>query len=236
MLTLRVVTEGSSKSKTISVPVRWEEVTVGLFQKIAKEWNGDRLSLFSILTGLNADHLQHSTDPLVQEAFIGATRFVFEQNINWSGLPLPSTLEIAGKTVTIPKNVGRLSLGQNIAIRERMEEVQSSRKADDLKVFFVEGFMFDEMLSFAIATYLQPLVDGGQYDDELAEVIERDVLKMPILKAYALGFFFLNQLRNFGAYSNTSYPTGIFQKAKESILRLLRSQKQSALPDSATLQ
>lgn len=233
MLTLRVVTEGSSKSKTISVPVRWEETSVELFQKIAKEWDGDRLTLFSLLTGLNAENLQHSTDPLVQEAFVGSTRFVFDQSVNWSGLAMPATIDILGKTVVIPKNVGRLTLGQNIAIRERMDDVQEGRVADSLKVFFVDKFMFDEIISFAIATYLQPLIDEKPYDDERAAEIEKEILKMPILKVYAIGFFFLNRLQNFGASRNTSYQIGMFQKAKESMMKLRRWLNQKGFQSSA---
>ena len=229
MLTLRVVTEGNSKSKTIQVPIRWEETSVELFQKIAKEWDGDRLNLFSIITGLKIDNLQHSKDPLVHEAFEGATRFVFEQHVNWSGLPLPKTVEIAGKSVEIPKNLGRLSLGQNIAIREKMDEVTESRTEESIKVFFVDKFMYDEIIAFAIATYLQPLIDGKPYDDERAAEIEKEILKMNILKVYAIGFFFLSRLQNFGASQNTSYQTGMYQKVKARILRSVSWLKLSAL-------
>lgn len=191
--------------KKTKAPVCWQEVTVEQAQAIARDWDcTDKIKLFNILTDTEYETVKQSTE-------IGGT---FWDIIQFAYFPfsvknsiVPSVFKINGKIISVPKKVGKLSIGQSIAVRERMEQVQerikkaSEGKEHFKKYTFTEGFYFDEMISFAVAVYLQPLYDESKFDDQRALELERDILKMAITDVYALGFFLLSQQLNYGKKS-----------------------------------
>lgn len=185
-------------------------------QAISRDWDCvDKVKLFNILTGTEYSSVRQSTE--IGGTFWDIISFAYSPKVV-KDTPLPKVIKINDKIITIPKRVGKLTIGQSIAVRQKMEEVQariekeSKINEDNRKYCFTEGFYFDEMISFAVAIYLQPLYDGGEFDDEKAEALEAVILKMAITDVYAIGFFLLTQQLNFGNKSITGWLQKILQR------------------------
>jgi hypothetical protein len=194
MLTVTsLIKKGNRKEKvTLSIPESWNEISVEQYQRIVKEWDGyDWIKLFSILSGLEVNDISTSTDGKLETTLYRCIQFVFEKS-ELENIPMPKKLELRTiwfkdsplvyDSVTIPENLGRLSIGQAIQARKLLEESKDIR----------------ECISSVTAIYLQPLIDKGPFDMLRAIEIEQVILKMYISKIYPIGFFFLNQLSESG--------------------------------------
>lgn len=176
----------------LNLPESWEECSVEQFQKIIHlNDNTDWIGLFSILSGLQTIDIETSRDYRLETALYQSIEFVFDRS-SLEKLPIPETLELRPiwfsdsplliDRVTIPKKLGRLTIGQCIQARKCLEGLEDMR----------------EGLSTVTAIYLQPLIDGKEFDMLRAIEIEQVILKMPITKVYSLGIFFLKKLMNYG--------------------------------------
>jgi hypothetical protein len=198
---ITIITNGKRRK----APTCWREVTTDQAQRIARDWDcTDKIKLFNILTGTEYAKVRDSTE--LGSKFWDVIQFAyFPAEVR--NAKMPKVFKLNGKYLSIPKKVGRLSVGQAIAVRQKMEQVQarleSAMKQDpDFKKYcFKDNFFFDELVSFACAVYFQPQYDDAPFDDERAEQLEADILKMPITDVYPVGFFFLNQQLNYGKRS-----------------------------------
>lgn len=181
---IRILTRSSNSGKhIIKMPVCWEEVTTQQYQTMIADWDKkDRIKLFSILSGRDYAGVVKSKDHRLESTLVNTTAFVYDQPMDFKKLPLPGFFKIKGRTVKIPKDPGSLSIGQNIHIRQAMEG------KGDLK----------ELISLSVAIYLQPLYDEKDFDYDRALELEKEILLMPIVKTYPVGFFFLRKQNSFG--------------------------------------
>lgn len=188
----------------VRCPAGWHEVTVDMAQQIA-QWSGDKIELFNILTGTS--YAKIKADTSLGSAFFDAINFVYFP-VNVTKEPIPNVLKIdAGHIIEIPKKVGSLSVGQAIAVRERLEQVEKRIEQNPKVYFFKSGndkmdgvisqetkvSYYEEAISFAVAVYLQPLYDKAEFDLNRAKNLEQFILKMPITLIYPIGFFLLSQ-------------------------------------------
>lgn len=183
------------------IPSGYNDLTTDQLQRIVKEWDGkDKLKIFSILLGSEIDGLTYSKDEKLIKSFWQCIQFLYTERIEWDQLPLPEFFawqdDDGMKQIKIPKNLGRLSLGQNIAIRDAMDNVLREMTVD--RIAFTKDFPYETILAYTCSVYLQPLITNSQFDDEKAAEIEKQILILPAIKMYPIAFFFLNQLMNSG--------------------------------------
>ena len=182
-----------------SDPPKTNQCTTAQYQKLAVDWDGeDLVKLFSILSGMEYKALANTHDFILEEQLLAATRFIYNDFQDFKEASPPHWIEINGKQIRIPKQIGALSIGQSIHVRQAL---------DKLKVY-------EELIAFVVAIYLQPLYDGTEFDFHRAMELEQDVLKLPIAKTYPLGIFFLKRLTKPGV--------NIMSKLSFSITRLLQ--------------
>lgn len=180
---LKLFARTSKGNDNITVPVCWEEVTVDQFQRMLKEWDGeDWIKLFSIFSGKDYAGIAASKDYKLESTLYASVRFVMEQPMDLEKIPMPGFLVVSGKTVIVPKHIGRLSIGQAIQVRKALEAAKDIR----------------ECISIAVAVYLQPILDNSEFDYARALEVDKDILKMPIVKIFPVGFFLLMKLRGSG--------------------------------------
>lgn len=189
MITL--ITNDKAKVKC---PAGWHEVTVDAAQKIA-QWTGDKIEVFNILTGTN--YAKVKADTSLGSTFFDAINFVYFPS-PVANAPLPKVLQIdRGHIIEIPKKIGGLTIGQSIAVRERLEQVEAritkSIETSPNKFCFTANFIYDEAISFAVAVYLQPFYDKSDFDLDRAKNLEQFILQMPITEVYPVGFFLLSK-------------------------------------------
>lgn len=183
----------------MQLPTHWGEVTTKQYQRMHSDWDSnDLVKLFSILTGIEYKTLSDTKDPDLEEALVGATMFVYDTSPGFKQADPPPFVTINKKKVRIPRNIGALSIGQNIHVREQMDSAK----------------VFDELISFATAMYLQPLYDETDFDYVRATMLHEEILKLPISETYPVGFFLLRPLMNSGQSTTNGF--------SRTITRLLR--------------
>lgn len=180
-----------------AVPNSWATCSTGIFQEIT-QWDSDKpvqdkdpIKLYSILTGLSYEKISSSTDKALEAALWESSRFVYEADSDFYRAPVPDVLKFSGKEYTIPKQMGRMTIGQNVQLRQQMRFGKDSSL----------------LLSLAVAVCLQPDIDaraeGGKmvkapFDFDRALEIEKEIKSMPITEIYPVGFFLLSRLKPFG--------------------------------------
>lgn len=168
----------SSRRKiTLSGPESFDEMTTEQYQNMVRDWDGeDIIKLFCILFG--ADYETTLNSPYdIEGAIAAAVAFVYRDGLKLYELPVPEKFLGA----EVPKDLGGLSLGQAIILRNRGE-----------------GKKEGEMISMAVAIYMQPIIDG-KHDSKRVEQLEREIAAMPVTQTFALGFFFASTVNRLWA-------------------------------------
>jgi hypothetical protein len=176
--------------RKVKAPDCWEQVTTDQFQKIFNEWDvkqpdfkeKDPLKLFSILTGLNLKGpITESMEPVIWSTI----RFVYEQPLDFDRLSRPKFF----KGVELPEDIQELSIGQNIAMLETIEG------SNDLR----------GCISMATAIYLQPLIDKDKFNMKRVKALNDEILKMPAVQIYPIGFFLLRRQVTSGRWRRSAW-------------------------------
>ena len=194
---LRLIATTTKGDYKVICPENWEETSVDQFQRIVKDWDGeDWIQLFSILSGVEANDIETSTDHKLETALYQCIQFVFAKS-ELEDLPIPDEITLRPiwfsdsplvcDVVKIPRKIGRLTIGQAIQARKLLEETRDIREA----------------ISSVTAIYFQPLIDKAPFDMMRAIEIEQVILKMPITKIYPIGFFLLRRLNESGQRRNS---------------------------------
>lgn len=158
------------------------EWSTGLFQTLVKEWDGkDRVKLFCIFTGWEYEKIMASKSPELDEMIMKITQHAFTNQLALDTIPVPYSFKIKGIEVPIPKKIEAMTIAQNMHVRNALMACKDIR----------------ELISYCLAIYLQPYIDG-EFDYEKALTFEEEIKEKPIIETYALGFFLLMRLRNAG--------------------------------------
>ena len=179
-----------ANDKQLECPVCWQAVTVDMFQNIYRQGGTlDPVRVFSILTGTSFDRLLDETREDLDAAVYQCTAFIYNQDQSFRKIECPKGINIGGKFVMIPRQLGRLTIGQNFHIRQELAQHPNLESA----------------ISIACAVYLQPLIDGAKFDINRAKEIEKEILTMNIFEVFPVGFFYLSKLNNYGRSGLLSY-------------------------------
>lgn len=200
-----------STGQRIRVADSWTSCPTGVFQRIITDWEPDIeiklrsvTKLFSIMLDRPMDFINDSRDADLEEALLHCTQFVYTEPMDFAKLPLPKNLSINGKAILIPKDLGRMTIGQNIHVRQAMASKDGNA-----------------LISLVTAIYLQPIYDNAKFDYYRALELEKHILKLPIVATYPIGFFFLTQLKNSGPWSLKNLPRMIRKKIQDVRLSLV---------------
>jgi hypothetical protein len=95
---------------------------------------------------------------------------------------MPRVIKYKDKDIAIPTNIGNLSIGQAIALKQSIQRFK----------------YMDEGISKAVSIYLQPIIDSKAFSLERAMEIEKELLDMSAFILKPLGVFILGQLQTNG--------------------------------------
>lgn len=190
----------SKGERNLDPPNCWEQLTTAQYIQIITEWDKkDLVKLFSILSGIEYKTLAKTYDPELESALLTATKFIYEQEPAFKQSKQPTHLNIAGKMHKVPTDIPGLSIGQSIHVRREMDNAQT----------------YDELIPYTVAIYMQPVVDGIDFDFDRAMMLEQDIKQMPITETYPLGFFLLSPLMKFGLNTGASWLSLMTQTPKD---------------------
>lgn len=161
----------------IKVHDSWDTVSTGLYEELDDKWDRKDtpesiLNLFCLLCEPRLD--PYKIERLTEQAdlFVNhCVRFAYED-----ALPLELPKDYTG-----PMNLHEVMIGQNLQVRQAIRNGKPGTR-----------------LSFIIATYMQPVIDG-HFNSKRVKDIELLYKAEPIVETYPLGFFLWSLLLKSGA-------------------------------------
>jgi len=139
----------------------------------------DHFKVFNIL--IDGEFKSYHATTENEVTIWNAIRWTVDQHFEFKD-DVPKALEINGKAIAIPNNMGALSIGQNIHLRQILDKSK----------------YLEENLSMATAIYLQPMVDNSKFDFERAKELEKVIGEMPAYLIKPIGFFLLSHAMTSG--------------------------------------
>lgn len=171
--------------KQYSFPESWEEATLDQLLKI-NAGPSTVLEIISIFTGEPQEELSKSKDFKAFEEI--------EQVLSYLSTPIqfkfsekPSKFVFKGEEVTLPSDIGELSIAQYQDLKfvcfefykEEGEEIDVIRRL--------------QMYVKAVAVYLQPIADKADYDFKRADEIEKEIYNCSAVEVADWGNFFIRK-------------------------------------------
>lgn len=165
----------------VKVPICWEEVSTAMYQRLIQSDNTP-LGLFCALINKEFDSIRKTASDEVEESIYRCTNFILEDKPDFLSADIPEYIIYKHKSYKIPKKLEALTLEQNMHVKNRMHS----------------DIVMESLIAFTIAIYLQPILDGAEFNYDRALELEKEIEQMPIDQTYSIGFFYLSKLQNFG--------------------------------------
>ncbi len=175
----------------------WDNTTTRQYQRIVS-WDADKalidrdyFKLFGIISDTYYKSFQNTTE----------NKATLWQIVSWviddpfPKFEVPKLLKIRGKYISVPRETRLLSIGQNIHARQELDKAIVLRNKESGK------FVDCDCYSIIVAIFIQPLVDGGEFDFDKAKELEKEIAEMPITLIKPIGFFLLKHVLNRGKSS-----------------------------------
>ncbi len=198
MLKLKIKTKKGTVRQEI--PESWEECSLGMWLRLSS-WDGvDYVKGFSKIVGVDYDIISRSKSKKLYRTLFDVVSWTGDQ-VDWEHLETPEYLTIGEKDIQIPKNIGEQSLGQKILVHEAI----------------IRSKNMNEVLPVALATYLDPLYYGSEFDRARAVKFEEQIKELPVLEAYPAGIFFLTKSPRSQRYGTSGLLILLVQSLKKGL-------------------
>ena len=167
------------ESHKYKLPTNWTEITIATYQRMVTVQDGDLspLRILAALSGADYQALADSKADLAMHTREALTFWAAEVP-NFLKLPLRDKYSFRGKFYDRPKNIELERMGQKIMLQQKMQEAKD----------------VNQCLAFAIALYMQPILDDDKFDEKRIPELEQEVLAMKVLDLYPLALFFSQNL------------------------------------------
>ena len=170
---------------TIEAPTEWHEVSVEMFCH-PYFLTRDAMGMLSALTGIEKHVLMNTKEDL-EESLLKMIRFIAEQPEGYRTAK-PKTIVVSGIKCKIPKDIELERLGQKIMLQAAMGKHQYIYQA----------------IPEAVAIYLIPELNNGEFDDTMIDDVIEQVKKLRIVDVFPVADFFLNKYRSIIKSGNPS--------------------------------
>lgn len=198
MINLKIKTKKGTKE--VEAPENWGECSLGMWLRLSS-WDGvDYVKGFSKITGADYDIISRSKSKKLYRTLFDVISWTGDQ-VDWEHLRIPEYLTVNGKDIQVPRKIGEQSLGQKILVHEAMMRSEN----------------MNEVLPTALATYLDPLYHGSDFDRARAVKFEEEIKKLPVLEAYPVGIFFLTRLQRSQRYGTRGLLTLLARSLKKGL-------------------
>lgn len=193
MIEIQVKYQG--KKHLVNFPSGWDELTFRQLAALRKQEGNDTGHLLEILTGIERNGWLNMPSGIA--GTLARLLDWVQTPLNWYQLIPPKAIKIGEKEYQVPKDLGLKTFGQKITLETKVQKMLEQKK--DLF----------EIMPDAMAIYFQPIVDGGNFDDQKAEDMRELFYDCPAIHVFPIASFFL---RTSSAYQNfgkiTSNPAG----------------------------
>lgn len=189
------------------LPMRWGELTFKQFYELRKD--GDFLHLISTLSGLDRKVWEKCDDLDLDQKLIPYLDWM-KTKFDGNEYLLPDQIEIAGKLYPRPKGIGLGTFGQKMELENAVSKAEAEGKQE-----------FD-VYAYLIALYMQPIIDGPEYDQEKVDKLVPAAMEVKIEQGWPLASFFLQNYIVYKKRREGNFLTLLSRKRLEQELKGLR--------------
>lgn len=193
-----------------SIPASYSEMTLGQFTALTQLQDpNDYSAVLEILSGIKSKLWNDAELNSVNIAALNASLAWLSTKVDWSAYPVVDKVTLGEKEIQVPKKIELKTLGQKMAF-DRFVTHNIQANGED------SGTLPAQLLTDAIAIYLQPEYTGEKFNSDKLGQVKELVDKLPVTTAVPLAAFFLKKLiglRNVKLKSNT--PKTMIRKQQE---------------------
>ena len=166
-----------SKDIQAKFPENIDEVTFEQYLKVCAK-DVTNIDILEALSGVSKDIWMQCSDDNIDTVILPHLEFISE---NIETLSVPDKIELAGKTIKVPKDLGFETFGQKVICQDAI--VKEDKESGEIQ----------KVMPFIVAVYLQPQIDK-EFSEEKARKLIPEILKKKVTEIYPLGFFLLAKL------------------------------------------
>lgn len=185
-----LVEDGKYQDISFDFPTAWEDLTFDQGCRIFTEWydqdSNDVMKLLSILSGVEVSVWENAVGNV--EADILPRLDFMKDAPELETRPVPKTLKIGEKEITLPKNIRLETFGQKVSLQSTINK--SIGKPHDLFL----------IIPAAVAVYTYPQYFNAPLDSGKLKTFTELIGTCSFLDVYSAGkFFFLKSLKSSGS-------------------------------------
>lgn len=170
------------KGQKLELANRWEDVTIHQYRQLylfRKELNPARV--LSILSGINYIEILNYRMDAFEKDIMPLLTFI-GKDIDLDKLMLPTGFHWRGNIwMPLKRSLRSETWGQKIVLQQRIN--QAVEKAEPML----------DLLSYAMAMYYQPEIDGPLFDDKKAVALIKEFEQCKVVEIYPIACFFLRK-------------------------------------------
>ncbi len=125
-------------------------------------------------------------------------------------------IKIMDKLIKIPKNAEYETLGQKVAIDQKIAKYAEQYADSPTCAAFYQ-------MSYAMAVYVSPLISEKDFDIEHSEIVQLEIQGMPFFEVYPICSFFLKKYAASTKWSVLSQSRNLMKRKGWSILQNLKN-------------
>lgn len=156
-------------------PAHWGEMTMRQYVKLGKDW-WDRTDLtqgIASVVGIEYNVFSAMSDVVLNQLLVVFAYLGVDPKYRELKVPDSIVIEPGARVIVLPKKITSLSIGQNMMVRRKLEEVE----------------LIDQAVAYALAVFIEPLISGKPFNSDNVDQIEQLLLDMPANAVYPAGFF-----------------------------------------------
>ena len=183
--------------KSVTIPTSWVEMTAAMWLRIMEmPADSDDFDLVAALSGEEKELFMKSKDTDLDMKFFAHLGW-YSKPLDFKNMKVPKTVQIDGKEVVIPKDLGYETLGQKIYLQQIVK-----KNLDNIEL----------AVPYAFAIYVMPKYTEKDFNaDDVDEFIEKFVGKMRITDVFPIGSFFLLKSLDYLKWRVSDYLEGMTQ-------------------------
>lgn len=198
------------------LPTSWDEVSMKQYYQIEllRKNKGDLVEALPIITDIplaiwnkcNLANYKSHVLPNIQW---------IKKDVLWRKIKMATELKFEDKVIEIPLNLEFETLGQKVAVDQKMEYYSLHFKDDLIRMGFYQ-------MTYIIAAYISPKISEEKFSVNYTDEIQLKVMSLPAVEIIPIGNFFLSSLKD-SIKSSNRYQ--VRKEIKQRLMQISRTSK-----------
>ena len=210
------------KELKFNFPENWGDLSFRQLHEIVKlkeSETANNYELVRVILGL--DKASFETLPI--DFFLSLERVLLDwvsKEVDLQNKELPNVFWFRDKATLLPTNIGELSIAQYKDAQQIFTDLQELAKKQDREILESEMLGLYPLL---LATYLQPILEGKEYNYKEADLLIADIWECAGLEVLAFANFFFHKVAHLRSGTKKGAQKFLIQESKyKLVMKVLR--------------